>query len=183
MEPEWPRNYRSIPSIARFWSACRTIPTCRWQKWRVASACRPRRAGGASTDCRGDGVIRARVALLDRKAINAGVTVFVAVRTAQHNAALADALRQGSGIVSRGHGLLSHERRDRLSDPPRSARYRGLRRVLQAADRQDRCPTSPPCSPWRRSSPPRGSRFPICPSVAPEPPLELPIGKSQETIP
>ena len=32
------------------------------------------------------GVIRARVALLERKAVNAGVTVFVAVRTAQHNA-------------------------------------------------------------------------------------------------
>jgi Lrp/AsnC family transcriptional regulator len=32
------------------------------------------------------GVIRARVALLDRKALNASVTVFVAVRTAQHNA-------------------------------------------------------------------------------------------------
>ena len=33
-----------------------------------------------------DGIVRARVALLDRKAVNAGVTVFVAVRTAQHNA-------------------------------------------------------------------------------------------------
>ena len=32
------------------------------------------------------GIIRARVALLDRKAVNAEVTVFVAVRTAQHNA-------------------------------------------------------------------------------------------------
>jgi Lrp/AsnC family transcriptional regulator len=32
------------------------------------------------------GTIRARVALLDRKSVNAGVTVFVAVRTAQHNA-------------------------------------------------------------------------------------------------
>ena len=32
------------------------------------------------------GIIRARVALLDRKAMNAAVTVFVAVRTAQHNA-------------------------------------------------------------------------------------------------
>ena len=32
------------------------------------------------------GVIRARVALLDRKALNAGVTVFVAVRTSQHSA-------------------------------------------------------------------------------------------------
>ena len=32
------------------------------------------------------GIIKSRVALLDRKAVNAGVTVFVAVRTAQHNA-------------------------------------------------------------------------------------------------
>src|SRR6201991_5223622 len=32
------------------------------------------------------GITRARVALLARKALNAGVTVFVAVRTAQHNA-------------------------------------------------------------------------------------------------
>lgn len=33
------------------------------------------------------GVIRRRVALLDRAALNVGVTVFVAVRTNQHNAA------------------------------------------------------------------------------------------------
>jgi Lrp/AsnC family transcriptional regulator len=33
-----------------------------------------------------DGVIRRRVALLDRRKLNAGVTVFVAVRTSQHNA-------------------------------------------------------------------------------------------------
>ena len=33
-----------------------------------------------------DGVIRKRVALLDRKKLNAGVTVFVAVRTSQHSA-------------------------------------------------------------------------------------------------
>jgi len=53
-----------------------------------------RRVGLSTTPCwrrinrlQGDGVIRARVALLDRKAVNAGVTVFVAVRTAQHNAA------------------------------------------------------------------------------------------------
>ena len=31
-------------------------------------------------------MIRRRVALLDRQALNAGVTVFVAVRTSQHNA-------------------------------------------------------------------------------------------------
>ena len=87
MEPQWPRKYRSIPLTVRFSIACRTIPTCRWLKWRG-------RVGLSTTPCwrrinrlQGDGVIRARVALLDRKAINAGVTVFVAVRTAQHNAA------------------------------------------------------------------------------------------------
>ena len=52
-----------------------------------------RRVGLSTTPCwrrinrlQEAGVIRARVALLERKAVNAGVTVFVAVRTAQHNA-------------------------------------------------------------------------------------------------
>src|SRR5258708_14671486 len=52
-----------------------------------------RRVGLATTPCwrrinrlQEAGIIRARVALLERKAVNAGVTVFVAVRTAQHNA-------------------------------------------------------------------------------------------------
>ena len=52
-----------------------------------------RRVGLSTTPCwrrikrlQDDGVVRARVALLNRKAVNAGVTVFVAVRTAQHNA-------------------------------------------------------------------------------------------------
>ena len=52
-----------------------------------------RRVGLSTTPCwrrinrlQEPGIIRARVALLDRKAVNAGVTVFVAVRTAQHNA-------------------------------------------------------------------------------------------------
>jgi len=51
------------------------------------------RVGLSTTPCwrrikrlQDDGVVRARVALLDRKAVNAGVTVFVAVRTAQYNA-------------------------------------------------------------------------------------------------
>ena len=34
-----------------------------------------------------DGVIRRRVALLDRRRLNVGVTVFVAIKTNQHNAA------------------------------------------------------------------------------------------------
>ena len=52
-----------------------------------------RRVGLSTTPCwrrinrlQEAGIIRARVALLERKAVNAGVTVFVAVRTAQHNA-------------------------------------------------------------------------------------------------
>ena len=71
------------------------------------------------------GIIRARVALLERKAVNAGVTVFVAVRTAQHNAQWLGH-SQGGGLVSRGHGLLPHERRDRLPDLAGAARHRGF---------------------------------------------------------
>ena len=45
------------------------------------------------------GVIRRRVALLDREALNAGVTVFVAIRTQQHNARwLKDFARAVSGF-------------------------------------------------------------------------------------
>jgi Lrp/AsnC family transcriptional regulator len=39
------------------------------------------------------GIIRKRVALLDRKKLNAGVTVFIAIRTSQHNAAWFERLR------------------------------------------------------------------------------------------
>src|SRR3979490_979502 len=52
-----------------------------------------RRVGLSTTPCwrrinrlQEAGIIRARVALLARRAVNAGVTVFVAVRTPQHNA-------------------------------------------------------------------------------------------------
>ena len=52
-----------------------------------------KRVGLSTTPCwrrinrlQEEGIVRSRVALLDRKAVNAGVTVFVAVRTAQHNA-------------------------------------------------------------------------------------------------
>jgi Lrp/AsnC family transcriptional regulator len=52
-----------------------------------------RKVGLSTTPCwrrinrlQAAGVIKGRVALLDRKAVNVGVTVFVAVRTAQHNA-------------------------------------------------------------------------------------------------
>ena len=52
-----------------------------------------RRVGLSTTPCwrrinrlQEAGIVRARVALLDRKSVNAAVTVFVAVRTSQHNA-------------------------------------------------------------------------------------------------
>jgi Lrp/AsnC family transcriptional regulator len=52
-----------------------------------------KRVGLSTTPCwrrinrlQEQGIIKSRVALLDRKAVNAGVTVFVAVRTAQHSA-------------------------------------------------------------------------------------------------
>lgn len=52
-----------------------------------------RRVGLSTTPCwrrikrlQDEGIVRARVALLDRKAVNVGVTVFVAIRTAQHSA-------------------------------------------------------------------------------------------------
>jgi Lrp/AsnC family transcriptional regulator len=52
-----------------------------------------KRVGLSTTPCwrrinrlQEQGIIRGKVALLDRRAVNAGVTVFVAVRTAQHNA-------------------------------------------------------------------------------------------------
>ena len=69
-----------------------------------------RRVGLSTTPCwrrinrlQEEGIIRARVALLNRKAVNAGVTVFVAVRTAPHTAPwLARFAKQGrkfDGIV------------------------------------------------------------------------------------
>ena len=52
-----------------------------------------KRVGLSTTPCwrritrlQEEGIVRSRVAVLNRKAVNAGVTVFVAVRTAQHNA-------------------------------------------------------------------------------------------------
>ena len=51
------------------------------------------RVGLSTTPCwrriqkmEGAGIIRARVALLDGQKLNAGVTVFVAIRTSEHNA-------------------------------------------------------------------------------------------------
>ena len=63
------------------------------QDARLTTAQLAERIGLSTTPCwrrinrlQEQGIIRARVALLDRKALNAGVTVFVAVRTSQHSA-------------------------------------------------------------------------------------------------
>ena len=42
------------------------------------------------------GYIRARVALLDRRRLNTNVTVFIAIRTSQHNAAWIEAFRRAT---------------------------------------------------------------------------------------
>src|SRR2546430_7687818 len=52
-----------------------------------------------------DGIIRARVALLNRRALNAGVTVFVAVRTAQHNAQWLGPLSEADAPLPPVHGF------------------------------------------------------------------------------
>ena len=59
------------------------------------------RVGLSTTPCwrriqkmEGAGIIRARVALLDGQKLNAGVTVFVAIRTSEHNAGWLEAFSQ-----------------------------------------------------------------------------------------
>ena len=71
----------------------RKILDCLQDESDMALAEVARRVGLSTTPCwrrinrlQDAGIIRARVALLDRKSVNAGVTVFVAVRTAQHSA-------------------------------------------------------------------------------------------------
>src|SRR5258705_13626207 len=68
-----------------------------------------RRVGLSTTPCwrrinplQEAGIIRARVALLERKAVNAGVTVFVAGRAAQHNAQWLGPFAKAAGCVPRG---------------------------------------------------------------------------------
>ncbi len=70
------------------------ILSCLQADSRLSLAELAERVGLSTTPCwrrvqrlQADGVIRAHVALLDRQALNLGVTVFVAIRTNQHNAA------------------------------------------------------------------------------------------------
>lgn len=70
------------------------ILSCLQADSRLSLAELAERVGLSTTPCwrrvqrlQADGVIRAHVALLDRAALNLGVTVFVAIRTNQHNAA------------------------------------------------------------------------------------------------
>ena len=73
-------------------------------------------------------IIRRRVALLDPEKINVGVTVFVLVRTNQHNL---DWLEKFAEAVRdpRGGRVLPHERPGRLPAPGGGAGHRRLRRA------------------------------------------------------
>ena len=73
-----------------------------------------------------DGVIQRRVAVLDPNKVNVGVTVFVSVKTNEHNEALDAQILRCHRRVPRSGGILSHERRRRLSDARGRARYSGL---------------------------------------------------------
>ena len=72
----------------------RKILSCLQADSRIPLAELAQEVGLSTTPCwrriqklQAEGVIRGQVALLDRKALNVGVTVFVAIRTNQHNAA------------------------------------------------------------------------------------------------
>jgi Lrp/AsnC family transcriptional regulator len=69
------------------------ILSCLQADSRIALAELAQAVGLSTTPCwrriqklQAEGVIRGQVALLDRQALNVGVTVFVAIRTNQHNA-------------------------------------------------------------------------------------------------
>jgi Lrp/AsnC family transcriptional regulator len=60
------------------------------------------------------GVIKRRVAVLDPPSVNAGVTVFVSIKTDQHSLAWLER-STGGGRLPGGGRVLPHERRGRLS--------------------------------------------------------------------
>ena len=62
------------------------------------------------------GIIRNRVALLDREALNLGVDVFVSVRTRHHSSAWFKTFAGAVKKFEEVRGVLSNEWRDRLSD-------------------------------------------------------------------
>ena len=82
------------------------ILSCLQADSRLSLAELAERVGLSTTPCwrrvqrlQADGVIRAHVALLDRQALNLGVTVFVAIRTNQHNAAWLERFAKVVGAI------------------------------------------------------------------------------------
>jgi Lrp/AsnC family transcriptional regulator len=74
----------------------------------AGGGCRRRHAGDGFRLLEEAGVIRGRVALLDRGKLNVGVTVFVAVRTNQHNQDWLERFRARGRQHSRGRRVLPH---------------------------------------------------------------------------
>ena len=103
------------------------------------------RVGLSSTPCwkriqrlEADGVIQKRVALIDPDKIGLGITVFVSVETGDHSQDWLGRFAEVVGAHAGGDGVLPDGRRRRLHAARRGARHRGLRHVLQEADRR-RC--------------------------------------------
>ena len=100
------------------------------------------RVGLSSTPCwkrmqrlEADGVITRRVALIDPDKVGLGITVFVSIETGDHSQEWLEELRRGGRRHAGGDGVLPDGRRRRLHVARRGARHRGLRHVLQEADR------------------------------------------------
>ena len=72
------------------------------------------------------GVIQRRVALLDAKKVNVGVTVFVSITTSHHTQEWLDRFHEALEGLSRGGRVLPHERAGRLSAARGGARHRAL---------------------------------------------------------
>ena len=73
-----------------------------------------------------DGVIDARVALLNAKKVNAGVTVFVAITTSEHNIEWLERFHTVRPRFPGGGRSLPHERAGRLPPARRRAGHREL---------------------------------------------------------
>ncbi len=109
-----------------------------------------------------EGVIRARVALLDAERINVGVNVFVSVRTSQHKKEWVDAF---SACVMALPEVVGFYRMAGDVDyllhivVPDIA---GYDRVYNGSSSGSNCMMSAPASRWRPSSPPRRCRWITC---------------------
>ena len=100
------------------------------------------RVGLSSTPCwkriqrlEADGVIQKRVALIDPDKIGLGITVFVSIETGDHSQEWLGRFAEMVGAHAGGDGVLPDGGRRRLHAARRRARHRGLRHVLQEADR------------------------------------------------